>query len=428
MFLAEPLTDADLLSPESVVSTPQEGLWSDSRWSHPPHFHFVKLSASGTPRTVFTMRPAGSGSLSTFLFLFLNLVVLSTYALPLHGTSAGTGLGRLKRHFRTSQPARRTETTASGSIHAHLHQRRKQAPIVASSRRSDGPMSHHVHLIGRAYLPANMTDVRHVILARRHRHKDYQNYNQDDEGEDDQSSTGRDGNGKGYDDGSWNEDKHDGQENEEDTDSYSKKGKSKYKAASSGDGDSNDVPTADETNSADDSGQVDNADSGDTTEDSVPATKGKTVSKSSGDDAADEDDTTSGSSNGDSTDNDGVEEDDSVANVSGIKNKSVKSSKEDDSDAEEPDDDKESDSTSTKSARSASTGDCATLQKIYNAMGGSSWTQTKGWTNDSDNKCCTAYGVSCNADGQVTALDLGSNGLNGTLSPAIFELKSLNRL
>lgn len=378
------------------------------------------------------MRPAGSGCLPTLLFIFLNLVALSSYALPLHGTSAGTGSGRLKRHFRTSQPFRRTEAISSGSIHAHLHQRRKQAPIVASSRRTDGPMSHHVHLIDRAYLPANMTDVKHVILARRHRHKDYQTYEKEDEGDDGDSKSSKSRSGKddkGYDDGSWSEDKYDEGEGDEETDTYSKKGKSKYKAASSDSGENDSGSKVDDEATTDISDSAESGD-GETTEDPAPATKAKTVSKSTGNGTADEEDSSSDSQDSVTSDKDNVEEDDTVAEGSSMKNKSVKSSKEDDADEQAvSNEEKEStDSTSTKSARSEAAGDCATLKKVYDDMGGSAWKQNKGWSKSSDNGCCEAYGVTCNSDSQITALDLGSNGLKGTISPAIFDLKSLTRL
>lgn len=79
-----------------------------------------------------------------------------------------------------------------------------------------------------------------------------------------------------------------------------------------------------------------------------------------------------------------------------------------------------------------SSDDCDVLKQFYEDMGGPEWRQQTGWTSSSssssDRNCCRAYGVSCNALGRVTALNLGSNGLSGPLSAAVFELRYLNKL
>lgn len=84
----------------------------------------------------------------------------------------------------------------------------------------------------------------------------------------------------------------------------------------------------------------------------------------------------------------------------------------------------------TSSREASSSSDCATLKRFYEDMGGSGWIDNTGWTSSGDTRtsCCRAFGVSCNMDGHVTALDLGSNGLTGPLSTAVFELRYLSRL
>lgn len=75
--------------------------------------------------------------------------------------------------------------------------------------------------------------------------------------------------------------------------------------------------------------------------------------------------------------------------------------------------------------------DCEALKTFYDDMGGHEWTDSTGWTSTGTSNspsCCRAYGVSCNSVGRVTALDLGQNGLSGSLSLSIFELRYLSRL
>ncbi|KAK9896866.1 hypothetical protein P389DRAFT_209465, partial [Cystobasidium minutum MCA 4210] len=76
-----------------------------------------------------------------------------------------------------------------------------------------------------------------------------------------------------------------------------------------------------------------------------------------------------------------------------------------------------------------SSSDCASLKTFFDDMGGNEWIDSTGWTSATSrsNTCCRAFGVSCNAAGRVTALDLGANGLSGPLLPALFELRYLTR-
>lgn len=78
-----------------------------------------------------------------------------------------------------------------------------------------------------------------------------------------------------------------------------------------------------------------------------------------------------------------------------------------------------------------SSNDCNALKTFFDDMGGPEWIQSRGWStldSSSSKSWCQAYGVSCNSLGRVTALDLGSNGLSGPLSPAVFALRYLSRL
>ena len=86
-------------------------------------------------------------------------------------------------------------------------------------------------------------------------------------------------------------------------------------------------------------------------------------------------------------------------------------------------------STSTSSSRSQSaTGDCALLAQLYHDLNGPQWTISYGWPNASATSCCNAYGVSCNSQSRIMALDLARNGLSGNLSTAVFGLTQLNKL
>ena len=58
------------------------------------------------------------------------------------------------------------------------------------------------------------------------------------------------------------------------------------------------------------------------------------------------------------------------------------------------------------------------LVRIYNATKGALWTKSKGWCTDAD--ISTWQGITCDGDGCVTAINLASNNLDGTL-PDVFD-------
>ena len=57
------------------------------------------------------------------------------------------------------------------------------------------------------------------------------------------------------------------------------------------------------------------------------------------------------------------------------------------------------------------------LVAIYNATGGSGWTNATKWNSGFD--ACTWQNVSCDADGHVTILDLSGNNLTGTFPDVV---------
>ena len=66
------------------------------------------------------------------------------------------------------------------------------------------------------------------------------------------------------------------------------------------------------------------------------------------------------------------------------------------------------------------------LAALYEAAGGSGWTNAGNWLTEAP--VSEWHGVSANADGRVTALDLRGNGLAGTVPPEIGVLRDLTRL
>ncbi|KAL8277991.1 hypothetical protein RQP46_009623 [Phenoliferia psychrophenolica] len=92
------------------------------------------------------------------------------------------------------------------------------------------------------------------------------------------------------------------------------------------------------------------------------------------------------------------------------------------------------DSTGTKdtSQESSKHTDCDVLTALFSALAGESWLNKTGWetakVNTTGIACCEFYGVSCNAAGRVSALDLAGNGLRGPLDDEVFELAYLQRL
>ena len=69
------------------------------------------------------------------------------------------------------------------------------------------------------------------------------------------------------------------------------------------------------------------------------------------------------------------------------------------------------------------------LVSFYNSTGGPSWINKTGWVNNATNcNVCTWFGVQCNNEGRVTALNLGLNNLTGSIPSSITQLSKLTRL
>ncbi len=72
------------------------------------------------------------------------------------------------------------------------------------------------------------------------------------------------------------------------------------------------------------------------------------------------------------------------------------------------------------------TSDRAVLEALYDATGGASWTDGTNWKSAAP--LDTWYGVTTDDAGRVTGLELGENGLTGSLPPALGSLAGLERL
>lgn len=73
--------------------------------------------------------------------------------------------------------------------------------------------------------------------------------------------------------------------------------------------------------------------------------------------------------------------------------------------------------------------DYPALVSFYNSTNGASWTNKTGWINYASNcNVCTWFGVVCTSAGRVSAINLGSNNLSGTIPSAITALTQLTRL
>jgi hypothetical protein len=59
----------------------------------------------------------------------------------------------------------------------------------------------------------------------------------------------------------------------------------------------------------------------------------------------------------------------------------------------------------------------ASLREFYNQTGGDNWIDNTGWGGNETTSYCDWFGVSCNDNGQVSALVLGSNNLSGPIDP-----------
>ena len=69
--------------------------------------------------------------------------------------------------------------------------------------------------------------------------------------------------------------------------------------------------------------------------------------------------------------------------------------------------------------------DRAVLDALYDATGGSGWTNASGWP---DGSVPSRHGIETNASGRVIAINLSDNGLTGTLPLELGELKLLEEL
>ena len=67
------------------------------------------------------------------------------------------------------------------------------------------------------------------------------------------------------------------------------------------------------------------------------------------------------------------------------------------------------------------------LMKFYESCIGEKWYQKSNW-NDDGISICKWQGISCNDDGQVNAIRLGSNNLGGSPPPELFDLPKLRWL
>ena len=70
--------------------------------------------------------------------------------------------------------------------------------------------------------------------------------------------------------------------------------------------------------------------------------------------------------------------------------------------------------------------DGATLQAFYEAAGGGDWYNNEGWLGETDLN--QWYGVTADAAGQVSALELGGNNLSGELPEGLGSLENLTVL
>jgi Leucine-rich repeat (LRR) protein len=73
------------------------------------------------------------------------------------------------------------------------------------------------------------------------------------------------------------------------------------------------------------------------------------------------------------------------------------------------------------------TSETGILQEFFSSTDGNNWKNNDGWMS-SNSPCDGWYGIECNADGKVVAIEMESNGLAGTPSSEIFMLSSLRTL
>ena len=71
-------------------------------------------------------------------------------------------------------------------------------------------------------------------------------------------------------------------------------------------------------------------------------------------------------------------------------------------------------------------GDRSALESLYQAAGGSHWTNSTGWL--SQQPVSEWYGVTVDSLGRVVEIDLRSNGLTGRLATTLSDLEQLEVL
>ena len=77
-------------------------------------------------------------------------------------------------------------------------------------------------------------------------------------------------------------------------------------------------------------------------------------------------------------------------------------------------------------APSCNAADVAALEALFEATGGTGWTDSRGWLSDSD--VAQWHGVSVDSLGAVIAIDLARNGLTGKLPATMGDLRGLTEL
>ena len=386
------------------------------------------------------------------LFLFLNLLLLSSFcavqALPTHRHAPSMHLSRRLRLPQARRAAAEQSVAPAvpeySSSQHYLHRRRLRAGRVSSSPRTAVADGQHIHELDARHMPAQLTTVKHILLSRRRHHYDDDEggEQEDDKDEDEESESGRGrgsekGKGKqkgkdanGYDDGSWRGDEGDYGGNSSDS-WQDKKGKVKSVKSSS-----SSKKHAEEDDEEEEAMDEDDEEEAFTPKVKVKAVKGTRTGSDPGDDSEDLD-AEKGSMVSDDADTTTAKPNPKVKAVKSSKGTGDEPTATEDEDEDEP----SSTASSTKKARSSATParsgasssgasgtDCDTLSAIYEDMGGADWVAQDGWGSKDSSGCCSAYGVSCNSEGRVTALDLENNGISGALSAHLFDLAALYRL
>ena len=261
-----------------------------------------------------------SHSIHLLSFIIIQLAVLrSSEALP----TKHSGSSIKHSHTAPSSHSSATLPVQMPSLDTYLRKRRSKVGYLTSTMRENRPRSGQIYEIHRNYYPANMTEVKHVFLARRHSMKSQDdgenasqekinNGNNDDEGDDDGDGDNVDGQGEsnesdgnssgydaqGYDDGSWRgdngsygeanrEDSNDDNDNTEKVNKGEMKTGKPFSASEGGSSSMNDEGGSsgddDETDSSNgESRDANTAPYSASSEDNVPLASIKSVAKSDG--------------------------------------------------------------------------------------------------------------------------------------------------